>query len=277
MSLVKNFIYIKRLKKTSNGSFKIFRLTNYFNLYTKYKKLLFRKKWNSGRGSTGSITVYSKGPRKKYLTSFLNYSYRSSSLSFIAGVNYNNSLSKMSSLIYNSSGQITYLISNNSDHFFTFFRFKKIDTTELQLLKNLFIIKPFLKIKSKKYLILQQSKQNLISCLELEPLSSIKYTRSEGSYSKLFKLDTRLGLSLIKLSSGLKKLFSIYSLCSEGSSGISFFKKRINSTKSSDFTKKGSKPVVRGVAMNPVDHPHGGRTKSIKYPRTPWGKTTKYK
>jgi hypothetical protein len=28
--------------------------------------------------------------------------------------------------------------------------------------------------------------------------------------------------------------------------------------------------------MNPNDHPHGGRTKSIKYPRTPWGKTTKY-
>jgi large subunit ribosomal protein L2 len=39
----------------------------------------------------------------------------------------------------------------------------------------------------------------------------------------------------------------------------------------------GFKPTVRGVAMNPVDHPHGGRTNSIKYPRTPWGKTTKYK
>jgi ribosomal protein L2 len=29
--------------------------------------------------------------------------------------------------------------------------------------------------------------------------------------------------------------------------------------------------------MNPVDHPHGGRTKAIRYPRTPWGKTAKYK
>jgi ribosomal protein L2 len=29
--------------------------------------------------------------------------------------------------------------------------------------------------------------------------------------------------------------------------------------------------------MNPVDHPHGGRTKAIKYQRTPWGKTTKFK
>jgi large subunit ribosomal protein L2 len=39
----------------------------------------------------------------------------------------------------------------------------------------------------------------------------------------------------------------------------------------------GKKSIVRGVAMNPVDHPHGGRAKSIKYPRTPWGLTTKYK
>jgi large subunit ribosomal protein L2 len=35
--------------------------------------------------------------------------------------------------------------------------------------------------------------------------------------------------------------------------------------------------LSRGVAKNPVDHPHGGRNKAIKYQRTPWGKTTKYK
>jgi ribosomal protein L2 len=28
-------------------------------------------------------------------------------------------------------------------------------------------------------------------------------------------------------------------------------------------------PTVRGVAMNAIDHPHGGKTKSIKYPKTP--------
>ena len=38
----------------------------------------------------------------------------------------------------------------------------------------------------------------------------------------------------------------------------------------------GLSPRVRGVAMNPNDHPHGGRTKAVKYPRTPWGKTTRH-
>jgi large subunit ribosomal protein L2 len=41
---------------------------------------------------------------------------------------------------------------------------------------------------------------------------------------------------------------------------------------------KGNRPSVRGVAMNPVDHPHGGgegRTSGGRHPVTPWGKPTK--
>ena len=53
--------------------------------------------------------------------------------------------------------------------------------------------------------------------------------------------------------------------------------KNMNNTKSGYWRALGIKSTVRGVAKNPVDHPHGGRTKSIKYPRTPWGKTTKFK
>jgi large subunit ribosomal protein L2 len=40
----------------------------------------------------------------------------------------------------------------------------------------------------------------------------------------------------------------------------------------------GKRPHVRGVAMNPVDHPHGGgegRTSGGRHPVTPWGKPTK--
>ncbi len=41
---------------------------------------------------------------------------------------------------------------------------------------------------------------------------------------------------------------------------------------------KGVRPTVRGVAMNPVDHPHGGgegKTSGGRHPVTPWGKPTK--
>ena len=42
----------------------------------------------------------------------------------------------------------------------------------------------------------------------------------------------------------------------------------------------GKRPTVRGVAMNPIDHPHGGgegRTSGGRHPVTPWGKSTKGK
>jgi large subunit ribosomal protein L2 len=38
---------------------------------------------------------------------------------------------------------------------------------------------------------------------------------------------------------------------------------------------KGTRPTVRSVMMNPVDHPNGGRTKGGKHWATPWGKPTK--
>ena len=43
---------------------------------------------------------------------------------------------------------------------------------------------------------------------------------------------------------------------------------------------KGIRPTVRGVAMNPVDHPHGGgegKTSGGRHPVTPWGVSTKGK
>ena len=76
--------------------------------------------------------------------------------------------------------------------------------------------------------------------------------------------------------SGVRKSFSLYSLTSLGAVSLKI-KKLVVNTKAGFWKRYGKKSQVRGVAMNPVDHPHGGRTKAIKYPRTPWGKTTKKK
>jgi large subunit ribosomal protein L2 len=54
----------------------------------------------------------------------------------------------------------------------------------------------------------------------------------------------------------------------------------INDGKAGRSRWKGKRPVVRGVAMNPVDHPHGGgegRTSGGRHPVTPWGICTKGK
>ena len=55
-------------------------------------------------------------------------------------------------------------------------------------------------------------------------------------------------------------------------------KQNINLGKAGRNRWLGKRPTVRGVAMNPVDHPHGGgegRTSGGRHPVTPWGKPTK--
>ena len=81
---------------------------------------------------------------------------------------------------------------------------------------------------------------------------------------------------MVHLPSGVRKIISTFSLALP-SRCAAMEKRNLRNTKSGYARSFGFKSVVRGVAMNPVDHPHGGRTKAIKYPRTPWGKTTKFK
>ena len=72
------------------------------------------------------------------------------------------------------------------------------------------------------------------------------------------------------------KYFHFLDICSDGSSSFKE-KKKLKISKAGFKKTKNKKVKVRGVAKNPVDHPHGGNTKSIRFPRTPWGKPTKLK
>ncbi len=279
MSFINNspMIAIRKLGRTSNASNFISKLKLTLPLQYKFNRLIFYYKWNCGRSATGKIVVKSKGPRSKIRVPVTNYFYRSRALFFVAGINYTGFYNKINSIIFNSAGEVSYVPTKLSDSFFILSSFKKIGQISPHIFKELLLLKPFLKLSSVSLLILQQQKTMSISNIELKPLVGVQYTRSIGSKSQIVKLDTRTGLSLIKLSSGLHKVFSIFSLCSQGSSGISITKGKLKNSKSGFWRKKGKKPIVRGVAMNPVDHPHGGRTTAIKYHRTPWGKTTKFK
>lgn len=104
----------------------------------------------------------------------------------------------------------------------------------------------------------------------MEPLpgKGVTFTRSPGSSALILKMNSISGAALIKLSSGVKKVFSAYALGSVG--GVTLPTNGQSKTNKAGFySKYGKKPIVRGVAKNPVDHPHGGRTKAIKYQRTP--------
>lgn len=265
---------------SSNASHNNYHLRGYLGFQAKFKKLLFFKKWAAGRSAAaGRIVVYTKGPRgAKIREPYLNYNFRDSSLFFMGGANYISYRKKIGTLLFTSSGTVCYVPLNLDYTFFTFLKLKSLLGRSLGVgTQDFLFYKPFVYIKEVSYLLLQQNKNTPISFLESSPLGGVKYTRSIGSKSIIKKMDTRTGLGLVLLSSGLKKVCSIFSLARSGRAIDFIPKKKLRNTKFGFYYRSGKKPKVRGIAMNPVDHPHGGRTNSIKYPRSPWGKTTKYK
>ena len=100
------------------------------------------------------------------------------------------------------------------------------------------------------------------------------YITSNGSFSQILQINKDLNLVLILLPSGKKKYFSTNYLCTLGRNS-NIFHKFLNSGKAGIKHYLGSKSKVRGVAMNPVDHPHGGRTKTNQPEVSPWGWVTK--
>jgi large subunit ribosomal protein L2 len=91
-----------------------------------------------------------------------------------------------------------------------------------------------------------------IECL---PFTKGKLVRSAGSKAKLLRKYDKYGL--VALPSGEKKLLSLSCFATVGipSNNLLLFKKDY---KAGNSRLKGIRPRVRGVAKNPVDHPHGG-------------------
>ena len=117
----------------------------------------------------------------------------------------------------------------------------------------------------------------IIHNIELKPGSGGSVSRSAGSYSQLVGKDG--GYALVKMQSGEIRLFLLDCMATVGSvSNID--NKNISYGKAGRSCWLGIRPTVRGVAMNPVDHPHGGgegRTSGGRHPVSPTGKSAKGK
>ena len=118
--------------------------------------------------------------------------------------------------------------------------------------------------------------QTIISNLELKHLHGRSYIRAAGSKGMIVSVSKKTRTSIIKLPSGDLKLFSIFAFCSKGPVPL-LEKKKIIKGDWRYKRLKGFRPVVRGIAMNPIDHPHGGKKKSVRFPRNPWGLAAKIK
>jgi large subunit ribosomal protein L2 len=217
------------------------------------------KNYQSGRAiDTGRITVFNKGNGSKKLfrlalVKVLNV------CSLVISVVYNPRRSSFLSFCYNFlTGNFFYCLTTNN--------------TFTGSLLSSYCTLPELKLGSFLKIINVPAGSIIHSLGKINKFS--QYIRSSGNFGVL--LQKNLSDCKIKLPSGNIREFPIDSCCVLGSV-FNSFKNATVLGKSGRNRLKGKRSIVRGVAMNPVDHPHGGQTSGGMTPVTPWGIPTKGK
>jgi len=115
----------------------------------------------------------------------------------------------------------------------------------------------------------------IIHNIELKPGKGGQLARSAGTFAQLMSKEGKYGQ--IKLPSGEVRYVIMECYATIGQVG-NLDHENVSVGKAGRSRWLGKRPKVRGVAMNPVDHPHGGgegRTSGGRHPVTPWGKPTK--
>ena len=114
-----------------------------------------------------------------------------------------------------------------------------------------------------------------VHCIEMQPGGGAKLARSAGASVQLI---AREGIyATLRLRSGemRKVLVRMQAVIGE----VSNSEHNLRSLGKAGATRhRGIRPTVRGTAMNPIDHPHGGgegKTKGGRHPVTPWGVPTR--
>ncbi|HWD66573.1 MAG TPA: 50S ribosomal protein L2 [Caulobacteraceae bacterium] len=115
----------------------------------------------------------------------------------------------------------------------------------------------------------------IIHNVELKPMKGGQVARSAGTYAQLVGRDA--GYAQIRLNSGELRMVPDGCMATVGAVSNPDHMNEVLG-KAGRVRHKGRRPHVRGVAMNPIDHPHGGgegRSSGGRHPVTPWGKPTK--
>jgi len=111
----------------------------------------------------------------------------------------------------------------------------------------------------------------LVHNIELKPGKGAQIARSAGSYARI--MATEQGMVTLKLPSGELRMVSEQCIATIGTVGNKSHE-NILIGKAGRSRWLGRRPKVRGVAMNPVDHPHGGgegKSSGGRHPVSPWG------
>jgi large subunit ribosomal protein L2 len=217
---------------------------------------------SGGRNNTGRITVWSRGGGHKRRYRVIDFKRRKFDVpATVERLEYDPNRSAFIALIRYDDGELSYIVAP-----------QRVKVGDQVISARRADIVPGNAMPMENIPV-----GTIIHNIEMKVGKGAQIARAAGSYAQLVGKDA--GYALLRLSSGEQRMVRAECMATVGSVSNPD-NQNTNLGKAGRKRWLGRRPVVRGVAMNPVDHPHGGgegRTSGGRHPVTPWGKPTKGK
>jgi len=223
------------------------------------KKLIKIRKRTGGRNSQGKITVRHRGGGAKRYIRIIDFKRNKFDIpAKVAAIEYDPNRGARLALLYYVDGEKRYIVA----------------PTGLKVGENVISSKEKLEIKRGNAMPIGYIPAGIaVYNVELNPGSGGRIARGAGNSVRVMGVEGKY--AQIKTPSGEIRLIKKECLCTIGQASNPD-KRHIKLGSAGRKRHLGFRPTVRGSAMNPVDHPHGGgegnQPIGLKHPKTPWGK-----
>ena len=254
---------MQKLKPTSPGRRHVVRnVRKHLSKEGPYKPLTSIKKKHGGRNNNGRITVRHQGGGHKQLYRQIDFKRNKDAVpGKIERIEYDPNPTAEIALVLYQDGERRYIIAPKGI---------KIGDPVISGSESPIAVGNALPLKSIPV-------GTIIHCIEMKPEKGAQMCRSAGTSAQIIAREA--GYVSIRVKSG--EIRKILQNCKAVIGEVSNSDHNlIKLGKAGAKVWRGIRPTVRGVAMNPVDHPHGGgegRTSGGRHPVTPWGVPAKGK
>lgn len=226
---------------------------------------MFNHKNYSGRNNSGRIVVRRRGAGNRSLVVSVNsYKFLLKSYGVLVGITCSKTTKNFLGLIKYTCGAFAY---QYIPHGSSYGSLLKIQLSECIKFTKI--------ILGTTTCLIFLSTLTLIFNVKVFTKTKIQFAKAAGTFCQILEIDFYRNKVLIELPTKIRKWVNGYSIVTTGRSANILKQQEVFGN--AGLSRVNSKrPAVRGVAMNPVDHPHGGRTKTNSPEVTPWGKIAKY-
>ncbi len=223
------------------------------------KSLIKSKKQNAGRNNTGRITVRHRGGGVKRHYRLLNHNLAAGLKLTVEEIEYDPNRSARIARVKDQHGLYHYILADTS-----MTKGKKIESGSEAPIET-----------SNRMPLSQIPVGSQIYAIEITPGKGAQMVRSAGAKAQLMAKEG--DYAQVRLPSGEVRRFRVEATAALGVVGnVQHQNVKIGSAGRN--RRKGIRPAVRGIAMNAVDHPHGGGDGGAhgvgRTPKTPWGQLT---